>query len=95
MPSFDGWAASRGVDPFELPFARFLNLVYYWATKDAPDQQALDKFNRKLWMPVKGKEIPKESPWSAENETASLLQFNAQVTGGVVINNSSTSSAPA
>lgn len=38
---FDGWCASRSVDPLELPWSRFLNLVYYFITRN------LDKDKKK------------------------------------------------
>ncbi len=68
---FDGWCASRNLDPLELPFDRFLNTVYYWAIRNG-DEDSIKKFDRKLWMPEKGAEIPAESPWSAENETSTF-----------------------
>src|SRR5688572_3398233 len=33
-PHFDGWCASRNVEPMELPWDRWLNLVYYFATRN-------------------------------------------------------------
>lgn len=33
-PIFDGWCASRNVEPMELPWDRWLNLVYYFATRN-------------------------------------------------------------
>lgn len=68
-PTLEGWATSRNTDLMDLPIDRLLNLIYFWATRNAPDEQALAKFDRKLWMPPKGEEAPAESPWSAENET--------------------------
>ena len=78
--AFDGWAAARNVDPLRLPASRFLNLIYHWLTADG-DPADVDKFDRKLWQPPVGVavEIPKESPWSAENETAALSAFASQV----------------
>jgi hypothetical protein len=54
-----------------------LNLIYYWATRNAQDEQTLAKFDRKLWMPPKGEEAPAESPWSAENETSAFKALKA------------------
>src|SRR3546814_6036105 len=56
-----------------------LNLIYYWATRNAQDEAALAKFDRKLWMPPKGEEAPAESPWSAQNETDAFKAFKAQI----------------
>src|SRR3546814_21097573 len=55
-PTLEGWATSRNTDLMELPIDRLLNLVYFWATRDAQDEQTLAKFDRKLWMPPKGEE---------------------------------------
>lgn len=74
----DGMMASRGLDPLELPGDRFLNLIYWWATKDAVDQQALDKFDRQVWRPPKGVRPPPGSPWSAEAETKAFAAFSAE-----------------
>lgn len=71
---FDGWSAARGVDPLELPPQRFLTLVYHFATREgSPDDIA--KFDRRLWVPVKGAVPPPESPWSAANETNAFKAF--------------------
>jgi hypothetical protein len=35
-PLFDGWCAAQNVDPFTLPWSRFLNLVYHFAVRNAP-----------------------------------------------------------
>lgn len=54
-----------------------LNLIYYWATRNAQDEQTLAKFDRRLWMPPKGEEAPAESPWSAANETNAFKALKA------------------
>lgn len=36
---FDGWAASRDIDPVELPWDRFLNLVYHFAVRNATKER--------------------------------------------------------
>lgn len=36
---FDGWAASHGVDPPELPWDRFLNLIYHFAVRNATKEK--------------------------------------------------------
>lgn len=36
---FDGWCASQNVDPLELPWDRCLNLVYYFATRNASKEK--------------------------------------------------------
>lgn len=78
---FDGWAASLNVDPLSLSYARFCNLAYHWITKDG-DSEEVTKYKVKLWIPFKrstSKPLPKDSPWSAENENASLSQFLGEV----------------
>lgn len=78
-PTLEGWATSRNTDLMDLPIDRLLNLVYFWATRNAPDEQTLAKFDRKLWMPPKGEEAPAESPWSAANETSAFQAFKQQI----------------
>lgn len=63
----------------ELSIDRMLNLIYFWATRNAQDEQALAKFDRKLWMPPKGEEAPAESPWSAANETSAFKALKASL----------------
>jgi hypothetical protein len=46
-PSFDGWCASRNVDHLELPWDRWLNLVYYFATRNASKEDK-DSFDAAL-----------------------------------------------
>lgn len=38
-PLFDGWAASQSVDPLELPWDRCLNLIYFFATRNASKEK--------------------------------------------------------
>jgi len=75
--TLEGWATSRNTDLMDLPIDRMLNLIYFWATRNAPDERALAKFDRKLWMPPKGEEAPAESPWSAANETSAFQALKA------------------
>lgn len=76
-PTLEGWATSRNTDITALPIDRMLNLIYFWATRNAQDEQTLAKFDRKLWMPPKGEEAPVESPWSAANETSAFKALKA------------------
>jgi hypothetical protein len=43
-PTFDGWCASRNVESLDLPWDRWLNLVYYFATRNmsSEDKKELD-----------------------------------------------------
>jgi len=36
---FDGWCASQSVEPLQLPWDRFLNLVYFFATRNATKEK--------------------------------------------------------
>lgn len=38
-PLFDGWCASQSVDPLELPWDRCLNLIYFFATRNATKEK--------------------------------------------------------
>lgn len=46
-PLFDGWCASRNVEPLRLPWQRFLNLVYFWATQ-GKDKKELREFDSEI-----------------------------------------------
>jgi hypothetical protein len=46
-PSFDGWCASRGIDHEDMRWDRWLNLVYYFATRNASTEDK-DKFDTVL-----------------------------------------------
>lgn len=75
----DGYAVAHGMpDLRKLPLGRLCNYVY-WRVTDKMDQQALDKFRAKLWMPPKGVVADERSPWSAKNETAGFAALQAQV----------------
>lgn len=38
-PLFDGYCASQNVDPLELPWDRCLNLIYFFATRNASKEK--------------------------------------------------------
>lgn len=66
---------------------RFLNLVYFYATEDA-EQKEKDKFDIRLNLPDArarrtGAAVAASSPWSKQNEEASLSGFVASLTGKV------------
>lgn len=44
---FDGWSASRNVDPLSLPWDRYLNLVYYFMTRNL-DTAEKDKIDAEM-----------------------------------------------
>jgi hypothetical protein len=55
---FDGWCASQGINLFDLPFRRFLNLIYYKAVSSAANggEEEVAKFEAWLESPIPGRE---------------------------------------
>ena len=70
--TFDGWAASSGLDPLGLPLDRLLNLAYWWATRNAEDENAIRKFDARLWQPPRGETPAAGSVWDPDVENAAL-----------------------
>ncbi len=72
-PIFDGWCAARNVDPDELPPDRYLNLVYYWLTRNA-DAKRRAELDAKLERPPSGENVSTidEGTWSADAEMAAF-----------------------
>jgi len=62
----------------DLPIGKWCSFVWWWFTHDA-DRTEVQKFRNNLWIPPVGAEIPRESPWSAENETAAFASFKAGI----------------
>lgn len=82
---FNGWAVSRGLDILELPFDALLDLIYYWLTMNAEEDE-VDKFNHRLWLPPKKAKVSKNSPWSDEATRNSLAALvGGGPAGGAVI----------
>lgn len=76
--SFDGLMASqRDTAPLHLPMDRFLNAVYWWAIRNATEQEEIDRFDRQLWRPPVGVVPAAGSPWSPEAETAAFNSLAA------------------
>jgi hypothetical protein len=73
--TLDGEAAGRGFDLLQLPFDRFLNTVYRYATKGAGEIE-LAKYDQWLWMPPPGV-VATRGPWSPEAETAAFRSLKA------------------
>lgn len=70
----------------DLPFDRFLNMTYFFATENA-DEKDKDKFDIRLNMPDAralrtGAAIAPGSMWSKENEEAALAGFVASLSAG-------------
>lgn len=61
-----------------MPLERLCNYAY-WKFTEGADQQWLEKFRARLWMPPKGVVPDARSPWSPENETAGFAALQAQV----------------
>ena len=68
-----------------LPFDRFLNLVYSFATEGVSEEKERDRFDMRLNMPVPGffsMLTETASPWTPDAETAALSSLAAAVSGG-------------
>jgi hypothetical protein len=81
----DGDMAAKGVDPMELPFDRFLNLIYAFAVSSFSDEKDLNRFEARLNLPIPGirsKIAETASPWAPERETAALGGLAAALRGG-------------
>jgi hypothetical protein len=68
-PIFDGWCASRGVDHEDLRWDRWLNLVYYFATRNASTEDK-DKFDAAIAEQVAEWNMQKVKPVVAKALTA-------------------------
>ena len=68
-----------------LPFDRFLNLIFAFATENINDEQEYDRFVMRLNLPIPGifsAVTETASPWSAESETSALSSLAATLRGG-------------
>lgn len=64
----------------DLPINLLSSYVWWFFTKDA-DQQERTKFEARIWMPPpeqRAKPIPKNSPWSPENEMKGFAALKAE-----------------
>lgn len=68
----DGYYSGKGVDVLRLPFSRFLNVIYVWATSNQSQEDA-DKWVAKLNLPLPGQMQTDES---ADDELAQLNMFD-------------------
>lgn len=68
----DGYYSGRGVNILTLPFSRFLNVIYVWATSNQSQEDA-EKWIAKLDSPLPGQTTSRKS---AEDELAQLAQFD-------------------
>lgn len=60
-PYFDGWCASRGVEHLALPWEQWLNLVYYFAVRNASTEDK-EKFDNAITDRVTGWNLRKSKP---------------------------------
>lgn len=68
----DGFAVGHGVgDLRELQLDRFMNFVWWWATRSM-EKKDRDSFEQRVFMPPKGV-VPVKGPWTAEAETKGLM----------------------
>lgn len=77
---FDGWCASRNVEPAALPIDRLCNLVYYWLVRNADDKRRAD-IDAHLHRPPPGADDV--GMWSAESEMAAFRSASAATSGRV------------
>jgi len=59
-----------------------MNYTWFMLIRNA-DANEQAKLRAKLWLPPKGAEVPKESPWSAESEMAAFRSLRAGLGGKV------------
>lgn len=69
---FDGWCLSKGQDALELDIDRLLNLILWWATKDAEEPGKVVQWKAKLYRPPVGISKRGRQPWTAEDEKSSF-----------------------
>jgi hypothetical protein len=60
-PTFDGWCASQSIDSLDLPWDRWLNLVYYFATRNAATEDR-EKFDQAIAEYVSEWHLKREKP---------------------------------
>jgi hypothetical protein len=79
----DGYAVAHNMPPLpELPLDRFNSFVWWFFTRNADDPKEVEKFRLKLWRPPPHVVPTRDSPWSAENETAAFSGLKAALSPG-------------
>ena len=66
---------SSGLDLLDLPVARFLSVVYYWAIKGT-DDIGRQRFDARLYQPPPGV-VPEVGPWTPEAEQSAFRALKA------------------
>jgi hypothetical protein len=82
--TLDGYAVAHGMEDLRtLELDRFCNFVWFMMTRHAEKKDA-DQMRAKLWVPPPKATgpIPRNSPWSAEAETAAFKAVKAQLVSG-------------
>ena len=82
--TLDGYAVAHGMgDLRDLSLERFCNFVWYMLTHNS-EKKDVDQMRSRLWVPPPKSQapIPKNSPWSAESETAAFRAVKAQLMPG-------------
>lgn len=75
----DGWAVAHGMPPLpSLPLGRFVNFIWWWATRSFQEESEREKFRAALWRPPVG-EVAERGPWSREGETRAFGALRAQL----------------
>jgi hypothetical protein len=82
--AFDGDFASRGLDPFDLPFARFLNAIYAYVLRSIQASalggsmdEAIKNIEMEIAKPLPGSDrVPESAP---EDEMAIFMKAQAEI----------------
>jgi hypothetical protein len=81
---FDGWCATQGFDPLDLPSDRLCNVVYYWLARRAKNERELAELDAQLERVPDGvdvDEVTAEGTWSAEGEMAAFAAASKAASG--------------
>ena len=76
----DGYLIGHGLmtSARDFPADKMCSFVWWFFTRESTHEES-EKFKARLWRPAVGdtKPIPKESPWSAENEMKGFASLKA------------------
>lgn len=71
---FNGWCVANGVKPLKLSMADFCDLVYYWASRHASEEEQA-KLDETIGEPPEGEEGAETPGWSREEQLAAFYAF--------------------
>lgn len=74
-PRFDGWCASRGIDPEALPVDRLCNLVWHRIVEHKRPEE-IDRLEAELWKPPPGTEAS-SGAWAPDEELAAFGRLSS------------------